>query len=247
MAPHVLAVIPARLESRRFAGKVLRRYHNKPLLYYVWQDVKRVRAIDRLVIATDSPKVRKVAEGFGAEVLITSKRHRTGSDRVAEVAERVGGQIVLNVQGDNFGLQPRILSRVIRVMKEDRSISIATLASRIDSDRRLLDSSLVKVVMDKDGRALWFSRHPLPYLQHAGRGALVDQFRYYGHVGVYLFRRAALQVFARTPRSSLEKAESLEQLRILEHGGDIRVFTTSMQSVSVDRPKDLKKLDAIYG
>jgi 3-deoxy-manno-octulosonate cytidylyltransferase (CMP-KDO synthetase) len=242
----VLAVIPARLNSKRFAGKIVCSYRGKPLLSYVWQEVREVGNIDRLLIATDSDRVIRAARAFGAEVIRTSARHRTGSDRVAEVAERVGGDIVVNVQADNFGLKRAILERAIERMKRDRSMAFATLAHRIKSDGELFDPAVVKVVLSKAGEALWFSRFPVPYVRDADDRQRADQFKFYEHIGVYFFRRTALRAFARWKRSALERAESLEQLRILENGGRIRVFKTVTHPVSVDGPDDLAKLAAVY-
>ncbi|UCD64505.1 MAG: 3-deoxy-manno-octulosonate cytidylyltransferase [Candidatus Zixiibacteriota bacterium] len=246
MTPRVLVVIPARLGSRRFSNKAIYPLGGKPLLFYVHREVRRARGIGRLVIATDSHRVRRAAEGFGAEVVMTSSRHRTGSDRVAEAALKLGADIVVNFQGDNFGLKASSLENLIGRMKEDRRLRFATLACRIDSDDDLFDANKVKVVVGRDGRALWFSRFPLPYLQHATGGKRWRQYRFLRHVGVYAFRSKALADYARWPQTKLEKAESLEQLRILENGGDIRVFETRSAPVSVDSPHDLTKLKRLY-
>ena len=246
MKAKVLAVIPARLQSRRFPNKVLYPYHGMPLLYYVWQEVCSAGAIDRLVIATDSREIEREATGFGAEVFRTSTRHKTGTDRAAEVAESLDGDIILNIQADNFGLRHAVLGRVIKQMKSDRSIEVATLARRIESDEELFDPNLVKVIASKNGQALWFSRYPLPYLQKADSRPRMEQHKFYGHIGVYFFRRTALRFFADTGRGPLEKAESLEQLRILENGKTMRVFHTTMCSISVDSPGDVKKLAFIF-
>lgn len=246
MKPKVLAVIPARMHSKRFSAKVLYRYRGKPLLFYVWKEAVGAAEIDRLVIATDSSEIARVAESFGAEVFPTSARHQTGSDRAAQVADSLGGDIIVNIQGDNFGLKRTVLGRVIRQMKDDRSIEVATLARRIESDEELFDPNLVKVVVARDGLAHWFSRYPLPYLLNHDSRRRVKQHKFYGHIGVYFFRRSALRAFARSSRSSLEKVESLEQLRLLEEGIKVRVFTTSMRTVSVDSPSDVKKLACIY-
>jgi 3-deoxy-manno-octulosonate cytidylyltransferase (CMP-KDO synthetase) len=246
MKAKVLAVIPARLHSRRFPNKVLYPYHGMPLLYYVWKEVCSASMINRLVIATDSREIERKATGFGAEVFRTSVSHKTGSDRAAEVAESLDGDIILNIQADNFGLRHAVLGRVIKQMKSDRSIEVATLARRIESDEELFDPNLVKVITSKNGQALWFSRYPLPYLQRVDNRPRVEQHKFYGHVGVYFFRRAALRLFAEIGRGPFEKAESLEQLRILENGSTMRVFHTTMRSISVDSPGDVKKLASIY-
>ncbi len=246
MAAKVVAIIPARLNSKRFSGKVLYPYRGRPLLYYVWDAATKSRQIDRLIIATDNSRVATAAEDFGAEVVMTSSRPKTGSDRAAEVARSIRAGIVVNIQADNFGLKSTVLDRVINSMKRSPRIEFATLARQIDRDQDLNDPGVVKLVMNKAHQALWFSRYPLPYLQHSTSRSRNKQFTFYEHIGVYFYRAKALASYARWSRTPLEKAESLEQLRILENGGSIRVYTTKTRSVSIDRPEDLRKLDRIY-
>ncbi len=245
MKPRVVAIIPARLGSRRFSGKVLHAYRGKPLLYYLWKELRKSREIDHLAIATDAPEIAQVAREFGAEIVMTSKRHRSGSDRVAQAACETGGELIINVQGDNIGLKAGVLDRAICKMRSDRSIKFATLARRIKTDAELFDPGVVKVLTAADGRALWFSRFPLPYLQHAEDGSRAGQYKFLAHIGVYLFRRKALVAFADWKASPLEKAESLEQLRILENGGRIEVFVTTSKAISIDTPGDLQKISGL--
>lgn len=251
MSSKVLAVIPARLGSTRFPGKMLYSHRGKPLLYYVWHQVQKARTVDRTIIATDSDEIARAAREFGAEVVRTSKRHQTGSDRVAEAAAGSTESIVVNVQGDSFGLRPGLLDKVIAAMKSDRSIKYATLARPIKTDAELFNPNVVKVVVDHAGRtgrtghagrALWFSRFPLPYLQQSEQKNRHRQFKFRAHIGLYFFRRPALEQFASWKRTPLEKAESLEQLRILENGGVMTVFGTTARTFSIDTPDDLKKI-----
>jgi len=246
MSLRVTAVIPARMGSSRFAGKVLAVHRDRPLLYHVWRQVCRCRTVNRVLIATDSAKIADAATGFGAEVVRTSKRPRTGSDRVAEAMRGRSASIVVNVQADCFGLPPTALDRVINAMTEDRNIKYATLARRIGSDQELFDPGVVKVITDHEGRALWFSRFPLPYMQKSTAGPRHRQFRFRGHIGVYFFRRRALDEYAGWKQTLLEKAESLEQLRVLEHGGIMQVFNTSARTFSIDTPEDMKKIAKVY-
>ena len=242
MKTEVVAVIPARLGSTRFPGKLLYLYRGRPLLYYVWRQVAKARLLDRLIIATDSAEIARAAATFGAEVVTTSTRPKTGSDRVAEAIGSQKGDIIVNVQGDCFGLRPALLDRVIRAMKQDRGINYATLARPIIYDEELFNPSIVKVAVGRDGRALWFSRFPIPYLQRPDETPRCAQFAFRAHIGVYAFRRSALEAFARWKQSPFERAESLEQLRILDNGGIIQVFTTRAATFSVDTPDDLKKI-----
>jgi 3-deoxy-manno-octulosonate cytidylyltransferase (CMP-KDO synthetase) len=245
MAPKIIAVIPARCNSSRFPDKVIYPYHGKPLLYYVYREVAKAKKVDRAVVATDSKRVREALAPWGVEVMLTSSRHRTGSDRAAEVMKRLGGNIIVNVQADNLGLKAGVLDRAIERIIADRSIRFATLARRLETDEELFDPNVVKVVTAADGRVLWFSRFPIPFLRNASNRNRAGQFPYWRHIGIYFFRRRGLEQFAQWRQSPLEKAESLEQLRILEHGGTIRVFKTAMRSVSIDAPQDLKKLEGV--
>jgi len=247
MAPTVIAVIPARLNSKRFSNKVIYPYQGKPLLFYVYNEARKARRIDRVIVASDSRQVLKAVTDFGGEALLTSSRHRTGSDRVAEVMQRVGGDIVVNIQADNLGLKARILDGTIKRLTSNPRIEFATLARRLDTDKELHSPNIVKVVVAADGTALWFSRSPIPYLQSADKKNKAELFPFLAHIGVYFFRRRGLERFTGWKRSPLEKAESLEQLRVLENGGKLTVFKTAMRSVSVDTPQDLKKLKRIYG
>ncbi|MBD3257050.1 3-deoxy-manno-octulosonate cytidylyltransferase [candidate division GN15 bacterium] len=245
MKPGVLAVIPARLGSSRFPGKALHSYRKRPLLYYVWHEMSRCKLVDRLVIATDSDVIADVAEGFGAEVARTSKAHKTGSDRAAEVALKIGGKIVVNIQGDNLGLKAGPVDRLVQTLQEQQSWDCGTLVKPIDKDDDLSDPNVVKVVWAPDGRALWFSRYPIPYLQQTKGGPHSRQFPYWGHIGVYAFRRRTLVDFAQAKQTLLERAESLEQLRLLELGKRMIVLKTKARTISVDTPEDVAKLARI--
>jgi len=247
MAPTVIAVIPARLNSKRFPNKVIYPYRGKPLLFYVYNEVRKAKKIDRVVVATDSRQVQKAVAAFGGEAVLTSRHHHTGSDRVAEVMQKLGGDIVINVQADNFGLKAPVLDRTIERLASNGSIEFATLARRLDTDEELFDPHVVKVVVAGGGTALWFSRLPIPYLRKADKKNRVKQFLFLAHIGVYFFRSRGLARFTRWKRSPLEKAESLEQLRILENSARITVFKTAMRPVSIDTPQDLKKLKRVYG
>ncbi len=240
--PRVLIVIPARLGSSRFKHKVLVPLAGRPLLYHVWRAAKQSSYADRVVVATDSDEIKRVAAEFGAEVMTTAKKHKTGSDRAAEVAKRLGGTVIVNFQGDTLGLGGKTVDRAIELVLKKKSVNVATLAHRITNDAELTNPNVVKVVTDSKGRALMFSRSVLPFVRDvAGKGPPGWQdFKFLHHVGVYVFSRAALERYASWPRTSLEKAESLEQLRLLERGEKIHVVTTRSKSVSIDSPEDLE-------
>jgi 3-deoxy-manno-octulosonate cytidylyltransferase (CMP-KDO synthetase) len=243
----VLAVIPARLGSTRFPGKVLYEWEGKPLLWYIWREVTRAKKIDRVIIATDSQELFTRATAFGANCFLSKKKHRTGSDRVAEVAAQLKPEIVINIQADNFGLKGAVLDRALELFSKEKECPTATLARKIDDDRALFNPDIVKLVMTTDNRALWFSRFPLPYIRGAsGDDDRWSQARFWEHIGVYLYRRAPLTQFARWPQGQAEKAESLEQLRLLENDIKMRVYPTRSRTVSIDSPDDVKKMIAVY-
>ncbi len=239
---HTLAVIPARLGSTRFPRKVLYPWRGKPMLWHVWDKVRRAKTITQLVIATDSPEIEKAAVAFGAEVVRTSPKCVTGSDRAAEALAELGGDFVVNIQGDNLLLDPKAIDQVVTAMRRNKSIQFATLARPVNSDDELFDPGRVKVVTNHDGDALWFSRYPIPFIQNPKSSARSKQFPFMIHLGIYFYRAAALRQYAKWQRTPCEKAESLEQLRILENGGKMRVFTTRMKSITVDTPADLRRL-----
>jgi len=240
MKTKVLAIIPARLESKRFPRKVLYEINGKSILEHLFREVSRAKLIDKVVVATDSDEVIKVVNQFNGETAKTSKKHRTGSDRAAEVAKKLGGDILINIQADNLGVKAGDYDKVIAEMKNDRTIKYATFAKKIENEDELYDPNRVKLIFNRNNDALWFSRYPIPFLQ-GENGNRVKKFNFYYHIGIYFYRKSALEKFAASRRTVLEKAESLEQLRILENGGKIRVFKLNRKIWSIDTPDDIKK------
>jgi 3-deoxy-manno-octulosonate cytidylyltransferase (CMP-KDO synthetase) len=238
----VLGVIPARLGSTRFPRKVLHPWKGKPLIGHVAQAIGRSKLIDQLVVATDSREVIDALVPLGIEVVATARRHRTGSDRVAEAWVKSGGDVIVNIQADSLGLSASTLDRAIMAFMADRPAAFGTLAHRLTDAAQLRSPNAVKVVTDADDWALWFSRYPLPYLQGMGSKARPRDFAFLHHIGVYFFRGKALARYASWRRTPLEMAESLEQLRILEHGERIRVYRTRSRLVTIDTVDDLKSL-----
>lgn len=239
----VIAIIPARLDSKRFPKKVLYPFLGKPLIVHLYQELSKSKEIDRLVIATSDNEIIQAVQKYSAETVRTSSKHKTGSDRAAEAAKKIGGDIFLNIQGDNFGLKVQMIDTVIRKFKALKKIQFATIANKIDSDFELRDPNNVKIVLDKNSDAIFFSRSVIPYVQNSSQKKIVSQFTFYHHVGIYLYRRAGLLAYASWKRSPLEKAESLEQLRILEHSEKIRVFKTKMKPVSIDTLEEMNKIE----
>ena len=229
------AVIPARLASTRLPGKLLLAETGKPLLRHVWERVCRAETLDPVIIAADDERLASVARDFGATVVMTDPAHQSGSDRVAEVmagdAVPRDVALVVNVQGDEPEIDPADLDRLVRRLAAGRA-ELATLARRLGPDEGALlaDPNAVKVVLDDGGRALYFSRAPIPH------GAPPEAA--WLHVGVYAWRREALVAFARAPRHALEAAERLEQLRALAMGMTIAVEPTTHDALGIDTPED---------
>jgi 3-deoxy-manno-octulosonate cytidylyltransferase (CMP-KDO synthetase) len=246
MAAKVVGVIPARLDSKRFYGKVLFEYRGKPLIQHLYEELSKSKEIKRLIIATDNKKIEAAAKSFGAETIMTPPNLRTGTDRVAHLSKFVNGDIFVNVQGDSFGINTGELDKSLRRFRHDKSLEYGTLARKITDDSELNDRDSVKVVLKQNKDAGWFSRQAIPLIRHPRTGPRTRQAKYFYHIGVYFYRRKPLQQFAKWPSTPCEKAESLEQLRILENSRNIKVFVTDMKTFSVDSPKDVKKLKEVF-
>lgn len=231
-----LIVVPARWGSTRLPGKPLANLAGKPLVQWAWEAACRSRLADHVVVATDDRRVLHVVQGLGGDAVMTSKRHPSGTDRMAEVASQRRASLYVNVQGDEALLPPKEIDALIRGMREDRA-PIGTLAHQVDSEDEYLRPDVVKVVTTSTGHALYFSRSPLPHYRDGhGPKELKNVWR---HVGIYAFRAAALKKFVALRPGQLEKAEKLEQLRALENGMAIRVFPTKYRAIGVDTPQDL--------
>jgi len=236
----VVGIIPARYESKRLPGKPLALIHDRPMIQYVYERASQASTLERLVVATDDPRIQQAVEQFGGEALMTSPDHMSGTDRVAEVARQLAlpdDTIVVNIQGDEPLLQPEIIDSLVQILHEKHDISVATLAHPATKSEEFLDPSTVKVVLDSLGRALYFSRAPIPALRDGSSGP-----SYYKHLGFYGYRNGFLQEFTQLPQGALEKRERLEQLRALEHGFRILVGITPFDSLSVDTPEDLARV-----
>ena len=237
--PKVAVVIPARYASTRLPAKPLHPIAGKPLIQHVWERCARARGIDKVIVATDDLRIAHAASGFGAEVAMTSPRHRSGTDRVAEVAKKLRGfSHVINVQGDEPLVDPAIVSRLATALAKDRSIQMITAASIFAPDDDLTNPNIVKVVLDRAGDALYFSRSPIPYVRVDGL-----QPRFFRHQGIYGYTTKFLLQFVKWKPGILEQAESLEQLRALENGAKIRVTIARDAAVSVDTIEDVRTVE----
>jgi 3-deoxy-manno-octulosonate cytidylyltransferase (CMP-KDO synthetase) len=234
-----IIVIPARYQSSRFPGKSLARIQGRPMIQWVWEAASRSRLTEQVIVATDDDRIADTAAKFGADVVMTKKSHRAGTDRIAEVAGKFPAKIYVNVQGDEPLLQPGAVDDLIRAMMENPRIPIGTLAHRIDSESEWRSPEVVKVVCNRHHEALYFSRSPLPFQRSfEPRSPLLR------HVGIYAFRAAALAQFVALKPSPLELAENLEQLRALENGLAIQVIETKYRCLGVDTPADLARVEA---
>ena len=234
-----VGIIPARWASTRFPGKPLQLIANKPLLWHVWDRCRRAIKLDAVIIATDDMRVAQAAFEWGAEVVMTSPKHQSGTDRVAEVVRNAPQfEYIINIQGDEPLTEPALLDRMVDTIRSNRKIDIVTAAHPFANAAEASSPHQVKVILDHDGNALYFSRYAIPFPRD--RSASIKYLR---HQGIYGFRRKALLDFVRSKPTPLECAESLEQLRALENGVKVHVLLTKRGSPGVDTPADAKALE----
>jgi 3-deoxy-manno-octulosonate cytidylyltransferase (CMP-KDO synthetase) len=235
----VTVIIPARWASTRFPGKPLVPLRGKPLVQHVWERAGRAKRVGRIIIATDDMRIAEAAFDFGAEVALTSPKHPTGTDRLAEVAKKLkSASIILNVQGDEPDIAPSTIDRLAEALQDDPKLGMVTAANPLTNPADVQDPNVVKVVTDLAGRALYFSRSVIPH-DRDGRGGI----KYLRHQGIYGYRRKVLLGFVKWKPTPLEQAEKLEQLRALEHGIAIGVIVVCRESVGVDVPGDVAKAE----
>jgi len=232
--------VPARFESTRLPGKPLAQIAGKPMLQHVYERTCAVRGVDRVLVATDDDRVAAAVRAFGGEVVMTRASHPSGTDRIAEVAEGLTAEIVVNVQGDLPFLDPDMVDAAIAPLTADAALPMATVKTAIRTQAEMDNPHVVKVVTARNGDALYFSRSPLPYWRDEAGPDL--GFR---HIGLYVYRRAFLLRFAQLAPTPLERAEKLEQLRALEWGYRIRVAETGWHGIEVDTPEDLERARAL--
>jgi 3-deoxy-manno-octulosonate cytidylyltransferase (CMP-KDO synthetase) len=237
-ALHAVGVIPSRFGSTRFPGKPLALIAGRPMIERVHGRAREARRLDRLIVATDDDRIMRAVEGFGGEAMLTSGDHATGTDRLFEVARRVPADLYVNIQGDEPLLDPADIDAMIVCLDSEPAVEVATLAEPLREPREMEDPNVVKVVTDAAGRALYFSRAPIPYPRDPA--APIDRRR---HVGLYAYRAATLREFAAWPAGTLERVEGLEQLRILERGRAIRVLPARGRYQAVDTRDDVLKVE----
>ncbi|MBN1102435.1 MAG: 3-deoxy-manno-octulosonate cytidylyltransferase [Deltaproteobacteria bacterium] len=242
---NIVAFIPARYDSTRFQGKPLALIAGRPMIQHVYTCAKSCADVSEVYVATDDKRILDCVHGFGGKALLTGEGHPSGTDRVAEAAQKIGLQpddVAINVQGDQPLFRPVLISQTISPLLQDGGITMSTLMHPISDDRDVNDPNCVKVVTDAQGYALFFSRSPIPFF----RDSKIPGTRF-KHLGFYGYRMGFLSTFAGLPVGTLESAEKLEQLRALENGFRIKVVETRFDSVEVDTPADVRRVEEMLG
>ena len=240
-AKNVLVVVPARYASVRFPGKPLAQIAGRPMIQHVVERLREAATAPRIVVATEDQRIKDAVTSFGGEAIMTRADHRTGTDRVAEVAIHIPADIYVNVQGDEPLIDSATVDAVIQVLSDD-AMHIATPCAAITLPNEIMDPNVVKVVRDFDGNGLYFSRAPIPWVRDTSAKVAAQHWK---HIGMYGYRRDALLEFPTLPPGDLERIEQLEQLRWLENGFHIGVVETDYDGISVDVPADIEKVEKI--
>jgi 3-deoxy-manno-octulosonate cytidylyltransferase (CMP-KDO synthetase) len=243
---NAIVVIPARYGSTRLPGKALAEIEGKPLVQHVYDRARLSRLASDCIIATDDDRIRQACERYGSNVVMTSADHNSGTDRMAEVAEKTDADVYINVQGDEPFVNPDAVDLLIKMMFDDSSVKMGTLKRPYKSYEDFISPNLARVVCDKDDFALYFSRAAIPPMTREEFETTDKRNLAFKHVGIYSFRRDFLMEFSRMAPSPLEKIERLEQLRALEAGVKIKVLITDYESISVETPADLERVRALF-
>ncbi len=238
-----VGIIPARWDSSRFPGKPLAEIAGKPMIQWVYERAQRAALLSQVIVATDDERIEEAVRAFGGEVAMTPQRVPSGTDRVALVARDMPVEIVVNIQGDEPLIDPAAIDQAVRLLIDDPEAVVGTLAREVKDPAELTDPNTVRVVVDRKGYALYFSRATIPYVRDSSSPEeWLARCTFYNHIGLYVFRRSFLLKYATLPHTPLEQAEKLEQLRILEHGYRVRVGITNTVPLCVDTPEDLERV-----
>jgi len=240
--PKVIVVIPSRYASTRLPGKPLVLLAGKPMVQHVYEQAKHAQTVHRVLVATDDQRISDAVTSFGGEARMTRSDHRTGTERIAEVAAHEAGDVFVNVQGDEPLIDPVAIDTAVGALLEEPQAQISTVATPIRHAGDIMDPNVVKTVLDFDGNALYFSRAPIPWIRDTQQKMHV---KYWKHLGLYVFQREALLEYPTLPQGELEKIEQLEQLRWLENGWKIRVAEVAHDAVSVDVPEDVARVEKL--
>jgi 3-deoxy-manno-octulosonate cytidylyltransferase (CMP-KDO synthetase) len=242
----VLVVIPARYRSTRFPGKPLALLRGKPVIQHVYEGAKSATQANEVVVATDDQRIVEVVERCGGLAVMTSAGARSGTERVGEVARSRDAQVIINVQGDEPLIHPDMIDQLAEYLERHRAVPMASLMTRFQRREDVASPNVVKVVVDREGFALYFSRAAIPHVRSQGAGRRADEPAVcYKHLGIYGYQRHFLLQFPHLEPTPLEQAEQLEQLRALEHGHRIKLLETVHDTVGVDTPDDLKRVETM--
>lgn len=237
-----IGIIPARYASSRFPGKPLVDILGKSMIHRVYIQAN-LSKLDKVLVATDDKRIFEHVQSFGGEVIMTDQDHQSGTDRCAEVAKQFENyELVVNIQGDEPFIDPEQIDQLIGLFKHSEDVQIGTLIKAIEKTNDLFDPNVVKVVVGNQKKALYFSRNPIPFYRNIEKANWLDQHTYFKHIGLYAYRRSILLAISQLATSSLEKAESLEQLRWLENNYQIYTAVTTKETIGIDTPTDLEKL-----
>lgn len=237
----VVGIIPARWASTRFPGKILAPLCGKPLIQWVWERTMQATELASVCVATDDERIAVAVAGFGGKAVMTAPDHPSGTDRIAEALAGEDAVAAINVQGDEPLIEPALIDELAREIRAEGQWDMATAAEPLTDPALVQQPSVVKVVCDQDGRAMYFSRAPIPFVREVADASRIQHLR---HVGIYAYRRTFLERLVQTPPTALEEAEKLEQLRALYIGGRIKVIVTRHRALGVDVPEDLPLAEA---
>ncbi len=238
----ILGIIPARFASTRFPGKPLVDIAGKSMIQRVYEQAKQASALDEVIVATDDDRILSHVMEFGGRAILTSTEHQSGTDRCAEVAEKISGfDAIINIQGDEPFIDPRQINILTTCFAEPETV-LATLVKKIETAEELNNPNIPKVILNNRSEAVYFSRAPIPYFRGKDGARWQDEHSYYKHIGIYGYRIDTLKTISSLPVSSLEKAEALEQLRWIENGYRIKAASTTIETIAVDTPEDLERL-----
>jgi 3-deoxy-manno-octulosonate cytidylyltransferase (CMP-KDO synthetase) len=244
---NVIGVIPARYASTRLPVKLLCNLCGKSILHWTWESASGARLLDKLIIACDHPEIEKEAKAIGAEVVNTSDKHTSGTDRIAEAIRDIDAKLVINIQADEPLVHPSVVDSLVQEMLTTKDLPMATVKKKIEEKNQIDNPNIVKVICDKLDFAIYFSRLPIPYYRDKNKNNSVETYRgtYYKHLGIYAYSKDFLYTFKNLPVSQLEKAEKLEQLRALEAGYKIKVIETHFDSFGIDTSDDLYEAEKV--
>lgn len=238
----IIGIIPARWGSTRFEGKVLAKIGDKPMIQHVYERARQAKLLDGVLIACDDERILKAAQKFGARAVLTATNHPSGTDRIAEAAKNISCGLVINIQGDEPLIKAAVIDELALTMREEKTAPVGTLIKKIENKEEIGNPNVVKVAIDQHKYAIYFSRSVIPYPRDEKNYTGI----YYKHLGIYAYRKDFLLNYKNLPKSNLEETEKLEQLRVLEAGYKIKTVLTDVETIGVDTPEDLQRVEKLF-